>query len=115
MGKEGDCGCGGKVKVHNVPGPRYSSVGERPSLVSSLLRASEVLGGDTSSMANSELVDALCDAIIIAREEKQALAFALDECSKNLKELEDEIDKAIAEDVGDDFEEEDEDENEGEV
>lgn len=112
MGKDGDCGCGGKVKRVQVPGSPYSSVGERPSMVSALYRAAEVLGGDTSAMANSEVVDALCHALVVAREEKQALAGALDTCSQSLRELEEEIDRALAEDVGDELEEEDDD-NEG--
>jgi len=77
-----DCDCG-KVKVTDFGQPRPGNAAVATggsSLVSSLIRASEILGGDTRTMANSELVDALCAALIEAREEKQALAKALDEC-----------------------------------
>lgn len=92
MGKEGDCGCGSKVKVVNIPRPgnaAHATGGS--SLVQSLVRAAEILGGDTRAMANSEVVDALCDALVIAREEKQALAEALDKCHEEMTELEEEI------------------------
>jgi len=77
-----DCDCG-KVKVTTFSQPRPGNAAVATggsSLVSSLVRAAEVLGGDARKMANSELVDALCTALIEAREEKQALAKALDEC-----------------------------------
>jgi len=104
-----DCDCG-KVKVTEFGQPRrrnathHATGGE--SLVSSLVRAAEVLGGDTRTMANSELVDALCTALIEAREEKQALAAALDECFAN-QERDTEVDDFDEEDDFDDEEEED--------
>lgn len=97
MGKNGDCGCGGKVKTVQVPRQPHSAVGERPSMVSAIARAAEILGGDTSAMANSEVIDALCHALVIAREEKQALADALDSCHEEMKQLEDEIAEAMME------------------
>lgn len=96
MGKEGDCGCGGKVKNVTVPRPGNAAVATGgSSLVSSLVRAAEILGGDTRAMANSEVVDALCHALVEAREEKQALATALDACHEEMSALEDEIAEAM--------------------
>lgn len=86
-----DCDCG-KVKVTQFGQPRPPVAAHHatggPSLVEALLRAADILGEDTKSMANAELVDALCTALVTAREEKQALAKALDECGEDLEELE---------------------------
>jgi len=93
-----DCDCKSiKVAEFTSQRPRvathHATGGE--SLVSSLLRAAETLGGDTSKMANSELVDALCAALIEAREEKQALAKALDECFESNEELQEQLDENL--------------------
>lgn len=112
MGKEGDCGCGGKVKVVKVPRPGNAAVATGgSSLVSSLVRAAEILGGDTRSMANSEVVDALCHALVTAREEKQALAEALDQCNEEMKALEDEIAEAMMAEGMEETDDEDEETN----
>lgn len=98
-----DCDCG-KVRetVITVPRPGNAAVATGgSSLVSALVRASEVLGTDTRTMANGELVDALCDALVEAREEKQALATALDDCFEEKAGVEDALDECQAGDLGD--------------
>lgn len=95
-----DCGCGSKGKdVVNTPlepGQGAHATGGS-SLVQALVRAAEVLGGDTRTMANSEVVDALSDALLMCREEKKALAEALDEVHADLEECQDQL----SEDEGD--------------
>jgi len=105
-----DCDCG-KVK-HTVftqprPGNAAHATGGS-SLISSLVRAAEILGGDTRQMANSELIDALCAALVEAREEKQALAAALDQCFED-QERDTEVDPLDEEETEDGDEEEEED------
>lgn len=107
-----DCDCG-KVKVTEFSQPRPGNAAVATggsSLISSLVRAAEILGGDTRSMANSELVDALCAALVEAREEKQALAKALDECFEEQERLTDvdDFDDEEGDENDDDFEDESE-------
>lgn len=104
-----DCGCGGvKVADFSQQGqgnPATPTGGS--SLIESLVTAAALLGGDTSKMANSEIVDALCHALVIAREEKQALASALDVCNDEVQEYEKIIEEY--ESGGNDDDDEDED------
>jgi len=108
-----DCDCG-KVKVTHFgqQGPRNPTATPAggSSLIEALLRAAEILGEDTAKMANAELVDALCTALVTAREEKQALARALDECGEDLEELEKELAGPDTEEDDHQFDEEEDDE-----
>lgn len=101
MGKDSDCGCKGKVARIQGPALAPGGAGRQSSLINSLVAAAELLGGDTSQMANSELIDALCAALVEARQEKQALAAALDQVHQELEAAEEALDDCQAGDVGD--------------
>lgn len=104
------CDCGKTVTTDvSSTGVVQKPVGTRSQdAFAALNRAAELLGRPSGGSTTTELIDALCDALTICREEEKALKEELDTLAADLESCKDELDEVTS-----DVDEDEDDTNEG--
>jgi hypothetical protein len=106
-----DCNCG-ETRVHEVPNPDadapvdFAPVDVTASWTAALARARELLHFGAGEGTAKTLVDSLCTALTICREQKQVLATEVDKLESQLENCQDELSDAYdGESAEDDWDE----------